>query len=535
MALPPEILDRITHVLDFHKSSKLVRETVAKTCAPDIANKPSPYRLFESAPKVVLPTKLLDCPESTIELMSLGLDAVPDSHMRPPQDLKTLASWLFYSAAITQEVQTDAGPIQLRSSPSSGALYPCEIYVAAFAIDGLDPGFYHFSVREFALRKLRNGPETLWQIKRGRPDLEFIKTVPGALLVTTNFSRAAWKYQKRGYRHALLDAGHQTENISIAGRGLGIQTMVRLRLTELTTRELLGIPPHADFGMLEPVQSMVIWADQADHPLQLPKLEGDLPSLPPIHRQPLSPKPMSYGSIVAVHSDCTDVGVPIREIRPPVTELSPLPPKVDVSVFDELEEMQRCTPLRQTFLSRRSPKDFAHRAIGRDDLATIARIAFRGGSYFPLFPRGPHVALVRPFWILHDVVGMEPGIWYYHPPRDGWSLLRPGRCRADSKKFATDQEFCGNAGAVCWMSVNLSATMSAAGPDIYRLANLEAGIAGQRMVLAAQSLGMGGTGVASFYDDELRKFLGIDRTHWEMLYAVAIGYAGEPPAAGAKT
>jgi len=531
MGLAPDIQDRVNHVLDFHRTSKLCRDAVAKgKFVPDPANKPSIYRLFDSATKVVLPTNLLDCPESTLELMSLGLEAVPDSHMRPPQDLKTLASWLFYSAAITKEIETESGKVQLRSSPSAGGLYPCEIYVAAFAIAGLDPGLYHFSVREFALRKLRGGVETLMHIKRGRPELDIIKTSPAAILVSTNFSRSSWKYQKRGFRHALLDAGHQTENISIAGRGLGIQTVVRLRLPDAPMRELLGIPEHPEFGLLEPVQSIIVWADQADHPLQIPKSEPTtVPPLPPIERQLVSARPLSYGSIVAAHGDCTDPGVTVREIRPPATELSPLPPTVDVSVFDIPEELQRCPSLRRTFLDRRSPKDFAHRAIGRDDLATIARLSFRGGTYSPLFPRGPHMGLIRPFWVLHDVVGMQPGIWYYHPPTDGWSLLRPWNCRADSKRFAMEQEFSGNAGAICWMTSNLFTLMNAAGPDVYRLANLEAGIAGQRMALSAQSLGMGCTGLAAFYDDDIRKFLGIERTHWDVLYAVAVGYPAAPP------
>ena len=33
--------------------------------------------------------------------------------------------------------------------------------IAAFAVDGLEPGLYHYSPREFALRKLRGGAETL--------------------------------------------------------------------------------------------------------------------------------------------------------------------------------------------------------------------------------------------------------------------------------------------------------------------------------------------------------------------------------------
>ncbi len=524
MALSSEIQERVVQVLDYHRQSKYTRESVAKLTPPDPANHPATHRIFESSPKMPLSTHLLDCSASTLEVMSLGLEALPESYVRPPQDLKTLSSWLFYAAGVTKTTQVGGKKVQLRSSPSAGGTYPCEIYVAAFGIRGLEPGLYHFSQWEFALRKLREGPETLWQLKRGRPDLEFLKTVPATMLVSVNFWRSAWRFQRRGFRHALLDAGHQTENLSIAARGLGIQTVVRLRMTESSMRELIGIDPDAEFASLEPVQSMVVWADQAGNPLQLPKLSGALPTLPPIVRMPLSPKPVSYGSIVAVHTECTAPGVAVREIRPPLTELSPLPASVHRQKFPDQEEDQECHSLRKTLLERRSVLEFEHRSISRDQLSAMTRAAFRGGSYFPLFPDGPHVGLVRPFWTIHEVAGMEPGLWYYHPPTDEWSLLRAGRVRAEARHLSLGQEITGDASAVCWMAVNLAAVMNEGGPDCYRIAHLEAGAIGQRLALVSTSMGMGSTGVASFFDEEVRHLFGIDRTGWEIIYAVALGF-----------
>ncbi len=525
MPLSHEIQERVSHVLDFHRSSKLTRASPSTSL--DAAHQPSLHRQFDAAPKVALSTNLMDISASTLELMNLGLDALPDSYVRPTQNLRTLSSWLFYAAGVTKTIPAGDRKIQLRSSQSCGRCYPCEIYVAAFGIEGLDPGLYHLSLREFALRKLRGGEETLWQIKRGRPDLEFLKTVPAVLLVSTNLWRSAWKYGKRGYRLALLDAGHQTESVTLAARGLGIQTIVRMRMAEGSMRELIGIPPNADFGSLEPVQSMVVWADEAVHPLVLPKLTASPPVPTPIARPPLSAKVVSFGSIAAVHTDCTASGVVIREIRPPVTELSPLPPTVHVQTFPETEDCENQT-LRQAILGRRSPLDFVERSISRDALSRIVRVSFRGGSYYPLFPDGPHAGLVRPFWIVHDVNGMEPGIWYYHPPKDQWSLLRTGHCRKECRHMSGDQDLCGNASAVCFMATNLSATMNEAGPDCYRIAHLESGLMAHRMAIVAQAIGLGCSGISQYFDEEVRHFLGIDRTNWEIIYAAALGYPAVP-------
>jgi len=149
---------------------------------------------------------------------------LPESLRNPPHDLKTLASWLYMAAGLTFRGQQDGQVHWLRAAPSAGALYPCEIYVVALSIDGLEPGLYHFCLKDFSLYQLRSGYDTLAQIKRGRPDLEILKTMPGVLLVSTRLWRTAWNYGLRGYRYMAIDAGHLVESLVLAaiGGALGI-------------------------------------------------------------------------------------------------------------------------------------------------------------------------------------------------------------------------------------------------------------------------------------------------------------------------
>src|SRR6185437_7101369 len=187
-------------------STKLTPESVrAQPPVLDPATKPSAYRCFDDQAPVALPTSLLDASVPVISLLTDGVGAVPDDQRHPPQDLKTLASWLFLADGLAPQGNSKTTSL-LRTCASSGALYPYEIYVAVFAIEGLEPGLYHYSVRDFNLCKLREGHATLAAIKRGRPDLNFLKNVPAALLVSTIFWRSAWRYRQRGYRTALLDA-----------------------------------------------------------------------------------------------------------------------------------------------------------------------------------------------------------------------------------------------------------------------------------------------------------------------------------------
>jgi SagB-type dehydrogenase family enzyme len=151
------------------------------------------------------------------------------------------------------------------------------------------------------------------------------------------------------------------------------------------------------------------------------------------------------------------------------------------------------------------------------------RAAFRSGSHFPLFPDGPHVALIRPFWIIHSVVGIDSGVWYYHPMTDHFVNLDRDDHRIDAAYLAYEQPIAAHASAVCFLFANLNLLLANGGPDLYRLAHLEAGMIAQRLYIAANSIGLGCAPIGEFYDDEVRKFLGMEHTGWEPIHAVVVG------------
>lgn len=531
MNFPREILDRVERVRDYHDSTKLSDSAQAGRSggpAPEV------FRVFDGYPKTRLPTNLLGVAVPAITLLLEGLEAVPDSQVQPPQDLRTLATWLYLGGGAVRRLSRIPDRWQ-RAYPSDGSTFPCEIYVAALAIDGLEPGFYHFSVGEFALRKLREGWEALAQIKRGRPDLEFLKTTPAVLLVSTIFCRSSWAFGKRAYRHALHDAGSLIQNLSTVGTGLGIQTLVRLTVNAQTTRELIGVAPDADFADAEAVQGMVAWADPTPHPLTPPPGFTLSPagSMPPLPRSPLAAGCVGYGSIMAVHEDCIAPGVAVREVRPPLTELSPLSDEFDFQEIPEPQGPERGLALDKLLLNPQSPKEFARTPISRDRLWHLARIGFRWGSPFPLFPDGPYSALIRPLWIITNVIGIDSGVWYFHPKKNAWSLVRPGTFRYDAQRLAMSNPLFGNASAVCFMAANLHRLLTEGGPDLYRLAHLESGMACQRMHLAAGAMGLATCHTGSFADESARQFFQMEKTGWEILDTLAIGALPHQPVAPA--
>src|SRR3954452_4573146 len=107
-SLPRHILDRVERLYSYHHRTKLMAMGTRFGAPADPAYRPSAYRVFHNAPRVALPTTLLGAPTGTITLLNAGQAAVPDSLRAPPQDLKTLASWLYYAAGETKRTTGNA-------------------------------------------------------------------------------------------------------------------------------------------------------------------------------------------------------------------------------------------------------------------------------------------------------------------------------------------------------------------------------------------------------------------------------------------
>jgi SagB-type dehydrogenase family enzyme len=115
---------------------------------------------------------------------------------------------------------THSGPQALRSVPSGGALYPLELYVAARAVSDLPVGLYHYDPLRHVLERLARGDLD----DRLRPAMVYPELLDAAALVvvTAVFWRTRFKYGLRGYRFALLEAGHVMQNALLACTALSI-------------------------------------------------------------------------------------------------------------------------------------------------------------------------------------------------------------------------------------------------------------------------------------------------------------------------
>jgi SagB-type dehydrogenase family enzyme len=133
-----------------------------------------------------------------------------------PIDLRDLATLL--DAAYGRR------PPNRRTVPSGGALYPLELYVAAHAVRGLPPGVHRYDTELHALE--RHAPHDPWPaLERACPFPGLLGGGAAALLVLAVFGRTRFKYGQRGFRFALLEAGHLAQNAVLCAAALGVPAL----------------------------------------------------------------------------------------------------------------------------------------------------------------------------------------------------------------------------------------------------------------------------------------------------------------------
>jgi SagB-type dehydrogenase family enzyme len=149
-----------------------------------------------------------------------------------------LAGLLESAYGVTHALEEHTLP--LRAVPSGGALYPLELYVAALRVEGLEPGLYHFDPLAPALAVVHDS--------LGADDVSPLSTYPdivagsaAVLFVAAVFGRTRFKYGVRGYRFALLEAGHVAQNVLLTATAFGLGAVPLGGYYDRLTDEFLGL------------------------------------------------------------------------------------------------------------------------------------------------------------------------------------------------------------------------------------------------------------------------------------------------------
>jgi len=153
-----------------------------------------------------------------------------------PMTADELSRLLFLTSGIAADKYGNAR----RTAPSSGALYPIEIYAVVHRVDGIDPGVYHYAYREHALERVRVGDFRAKVVEQAIAQ-EFLGECGVVLFLTMIMQRMRPKYQDRSYRYGLLEAGHLGENAYLAATSMGLGACGVGAFMDDAINEMLGV------------------------------------------------------------------------------------------------------------------------------------------------------------------------------------------------------------------------------------------------------------------------------------------------------
>ena len=183
-----------------------------------VANWGQPVELYKAYPGA----RVVALPEPRLDGGLPGAQAIATrrstrSYSGQPMSLDELSRFLFLTSGISSDRFGNAR----RTAPSSGALYPIEVYPIVHNVEGVEPGVYHYAYREHALELVRAEDMRGRVVEHGLGQ-EFLGQCGAVLFVTMILQRMRPKYQDRSYRYGLLEAGHVGENAYLAATEMGL-------------------------------------------------------------------------------------------------------------------------------------------------------------------------------------------------------------------------------------------------------------------------------------------------------------------------
>lgn len=199
---------------------------------------PSPYKDYPAAPQFALPA--VPTPGGPpLEVVIAHRRSIREYAPRPMSQSE-LSRLLQCSFGITDRSDPT---LAFRAAPSSGALYPIDLYPVIFNVEGLAPGVYHYQVREHRLAFLRPGDfrQSVFQAVLLQ---EMVLQAALVLVLTAVFPRVQGKYLDRSYRYALLEAGHVGQNVYLSATALGLGPCGIGAFYDDDLNGLLGVDGH---------------------------------------------------------------------------------------------------------------------------------------------------------------------------------------------------------------------------------------------------------------------------------------------------
>ncbi|MEM1238584.1 MAG: SagB/ThcOx family dehydrogenase [Cyanobacteria bacterium P01_H01_bin.26] len=440
-----------------------------------------------------------------------------------------LSQFLFHSYGLTAKFTSTAGDtVYLRSAPSAGALYPAEIYLISRGTSHLPAGLYNYHVKTHSL--VRFWDDHPWQRLQTacfwHPALEHTDL---ALVTSVIFQRSAWRYQARAYRRVCLDTGHLLGNIELAAALCDYRPHLIGGFVDDAVNDLLYLN-----GAEEGAIAVLALADLLEVEQNLSRGCTALPSAAIAEGAEAAPADDDR-LLEALHRASKITPQPDKSLKqaqladPPERVSSPYAFPFGNNASTAVTPVswgEGLTELAKTMLHRRSTRRYRGAAIGLDRLRQLLDFTYHPEHYSEqgcdAQPDYFDLSLIQTFIVVLGVNNLDAGCYYYDPAAATLRQVRFKHFRRELHHLCLGQALGRDASAAIIHTANLNTAIDRHCDRAYRYLHMDAGHLGQRLNLAAIHLGLGVSGIAGFFDDQVNDVLGIPEDE-AVLYITTVG------------
>ena len=483
----------------------------------DFANQPLPFKIYPALEPARMPTEVRQTGVAALSAIAGSITAQTNS----APDLEAIAQLLFLSAGITRQRKYPGGEIYFRAAACTGALYEVELYLVSADLANLQAGVYHFAPAEFGLRQLRAGDyrSVLVEATGGEPA---IAHAPLTIVCTCTYWRNAWKYQARTYRHFGWDNGTMLANLMAVATALGLPAKVVCGFVDATVNRLLDVDSQREVAF----SLVALGHDSGPSSQTATQVLADVSPLG-LETVPLSRDEIDYPVMREIHAASSLHSAEEVEAwrgRTPLnpTRMTNLPPPAGpvVQLTPSSDAEMPRDPIEQVILRRGSSRQFARTPISLTQLSTMLDRTTRGIPADFLNPFGSQ--LNHLYLIVHAVEGLESGAYVFHRDRKVLECLKRGNFRDEAGYLGLEQQLPADAAVDIFFLADLRPILDRFGNRGYRAVQLEAGILGGKLYLAAYAQRLGATGL-TFYDDEVTRFFSPHAERKSAIFLIAVG------------
>jgi SagB-type dehydrogenase family enzyme len=474
----------------------------------DWENKPLLFKIYPTLAITRLPR---DFRQTGIAALSAIASPGVFSESEKLPSFEDLAQLLFFSAGVTRSKKFPGGETFFRAAACTGALYEIELYLVCQNLPGLPAGVYHFGVAEFGLRRLRAGDyrAALVEATGAEPS---VAHAPLVLICTGIYWRNAWKYRSRTYRHFGWDNGTLLANALAESTSMGFSAKLVSGFLDERVNALIDVDVRKEVAF-----SMLSVGHTGSPPAPFPAVESLGLPLVPYSRQEID-----YPAMHQMHGASSLTSIEeLTSWRASMRVADPPAPKGTLIDLQPLSDPALPTDTIEQVIQRRgSTRRFARQSISFAQLSTILDRSTRGIPADFLDPVGTQLNDV--YLIAHSVEGLAPGAYFFHRGKKQLELLKKGEFRNQAGYLGLEQELPADASVAFFFLADLHTIIAAFGNRGYRAAQIEAGVLGGKIYVAAYAQQLGASGL-TFYDDDVVNFFSPHAKGKSAIFLVACG------------